>query len=78
MPWKKKPEEDIFSLPKVISMIPGSVKHYEKGGYGLEGQWVDDFHHSVHTVLTGENAGYYNDYRKNGISGKSFQAGLYL
>ncbi|MEQ8819251.1 MAG: malto-oligosyltrehalose trehalohydrolase [Sumerlaeia bacterium] len=32
------------------------------GGYGLSGQWVDDFHHVVHTVLTSENEGYYCDY----------------
>jgi maltooligosyltrehalose trehalohydrolase len=34
------------------------------GGYGLQGFWSDDFHHSVHAVLTGENAGYYQDFGK--------------
>ncbi len=34
----------------------------EKGGYGLDAQWMDDFHHTVHTILTGEKAGYYIDY----------------
>ncbi|MFO8147703.1 MAG: malto-oligosyltrehalose trehalohydrolase [Bacteroidota bacterium] len=38
------------------------INPYEKGGFGLEGQWVDDFHHSLHTVLTGEQEGYYMDY----------------
>ncbi len=33
-----------------------------KGGYGLAGQWCDDFHHSVHTLLTGEQKGYYADF----------------
>lgn len=32
------------------------------GGYGLDGQWSDDFHHSVHTLLTEENRGYYADF----------------
>lgn len=32
------------------------------GGYGLDAQWSDDFHHSVHTLLTGENQGYYSDF----------------
>ena len=27
------------------------VADYDRGGYGLEGQWVDDFHHGVHTCL---------------------------
>jgi maltooligosyltrehalose trehalohydrolase len=34
----------------------------ERGGCGLTGQWSDDFHHAVHTVLTGEWRGYYIDY----------------
>ena len=31
----------------------------DRGGYGLDGQWSDDFHHTVHTILTGERQGYY-------------------
>jgi maltooligosyltrehalose trehalohydrolase len=34
----------------------------ERGGYGLAAQWSDDFHHSVHSVLTGETQGYYEDF----------------
>ncbi len=34
----------------------------ERGGYGLDGQWSDDFHHAVHAYLTGERHGYYADY----------------
>jgi maltooligosyltrehalose trehalohydrolase len=33
-----------------------------KGGYGLAGQWSDDFHHALHTLLTGERNGYYEDF----------------
>ena len=33
-----------------------------EGGYGLDGQWNDDFHHALHTVLTGERTGYYEDF----------------
>ncbi|MBG0740039.1 malto-oligosyltrehalose trehalohydrolase [Paeniglutamicibacter antarcticus] len=31
-------------------------------GYGLTGQWSDDFHHAVHVNVTGETAGYYEDF----------------
>jgi maltooligosyltrehalose trehalohydrolase len=31
-------------------------------GLGMHAQWNDDFHHSVHAILTGERAGYYGDY----------------
>jgi len=33
-----------------------------EGGLGMPSQWSDDFHHSVHTLLTGENVGYYEDF----------------
>jgi maltooligosyltrehalose trehalohydrolase len=32
------------------------------GGYGLDAQWCDDFHHSLHVLLTGEQESYYVDY----------------
>jgi maltooligosyltrehalose trehalohydrolase len=32
------------------------------GGLGMDAQWSDDFHHSVHTLLTGEKSGYYEDF----------------
>jgi maltooligosyltrehalose trehalohydrolase len=33
------------------------------GGYGLDGLWNDDFHHSAQVAATGRNAAYYSDYR---------------
>ncbi len=38
------------------------IKPTKDGGYGLDAQWVDDFHHSLHTLLTGETGGYYEDF----------------
>jgi maltooligosyltrehalose trehalohydrolase len=35
---------------------------HEKGGYDLPAQWSDDFHHSLHTLLTKEQTGYYGDF----------------
>lgn len=32
------------------------------GGYGLSSQWADDFHHALHSLLTGERDGYYSDF----------------
>lgn len=32
------------------------------GGYGLDGLWNDDFHHSARVALTGKNEAYYTDY----------------
>jgi maltooligosyltrehalose trehalohydrolase len=35
----------------------------ERGGYGLDGLWNDDFHHSALVALTGRSEAYYSDYR---------------
>ena len=32
------------------------------GGYALDAQWSDDFHHALHVLLTGEKGGYYADF----------------
>ena len=41
---------------------PKIVRSQEIGGYGIHAQWSDDFHHALHTVLTGERDGYYADF----------------
>ncbi|MDR4493059.1 MAG: malto-oligosyltrehalose trehalohydrolase [Nitrospirales bacterium] len=33
-----------------------------KGGYNLDAQWNDDFHHALHALVTGERQGYYQDF----------------
>lgn len=44
-----------------------------KGGYGLDAQWCDDWHHSLHALLTGERNGYYQDFGKLSHLVKAFQ-----
>jgi maltooligosyltrehalose trehalohydrolase len=41
---------------------PRLVRPRDAGGYGLAGVWADDWHHSLHAVLTGERNGYYRDF----------------
>jgi maltooligosyltrehalose trehalohydrolase len=38
------------------------IRPTELGGYGLDAQWNDDFHHALHTLLTREREGYYVDF----------------
>ncbi|HEX2961552.1 MAG TPA: malto-oligosyltrehalose trehalohydrolase [Ignavibacteriales bacterium] len=45
----------------------------EIGGYGCHAQWTDDFHHSLHTLLTGENSGYYVDFGTMGDMAKALK-----
>lgn len=47
--------ESDLSDPRVITPT-------EQHGLGFDAQWLDDFHHALHTVLTGEHEGYYEDY----------------
>ncbi|MFP4543483.1 MAG: malto-oligosyltrehalose trehalohydrolase [Candidatus Kapaibacterium sp.] len=45
----------------------------EKGGYALDAQWSDDFHHVVHSEVTGERNGYYIDFGGMDMIVKSFK-----
>ena len=39
------------------------LKPVKDGGFGLDGLWNDDFHHSAVVALTGHADAYYSDYR---------------
>src|SRR6185437_14371136 len=41
---------------------PHTVTPRSGGGQGVHAQWSDDFHHALHSALTGENQGYYCDF----------------
>lgn len=41
---------------------PRIVTNREAGGFGCDAQWSDDFHHALHSVITGEKDGYYEDF----------------
>lgn len=47
--------ESDLNDPRVITDI-------RDGGWGLDAQWSDDFHHALHVLLTGERNGYYQDF----------------
>jgi maltooligosyltrehalose trehalohydrolase len=47
----------------------------EQGGYGLDGQWNDDFHHALRTTLTEEREGYYQDFEGLGHLATAMQDG---
>ncbi len=41
---------------------PRVVRPVQVGGYGIDSQWNEDFHHALHALLTGEKQGYYADF----------------
>jgi maltooligosyltrehalose trehalohydrolase len=54
----------LFLIPESDLNDPRLLWPRERGGFALDAQWSDDFHHALHTVLTGENKGYYSDFGK--------------
>ncbi len=61
--------DEAARLGRQVVVIPESdlndvriINPPETGGYGLDAQWNDDFHHALHTLLTGERNGYYQDF----------------
>jgi maltooligosyltrehalose trehalohydrolase len=48
----------------------------ETGGYGLDAQWNDDFHHCLHTLITGERIGYYEDFGAVEQMAKAYREGF--
>ena len=56
---------------------PRLISSPEAGGYGLDAQWSDDFHHVLHVALTGETAGYYSDFGSMGAIAKVLQRAFF-
>ena len=53
---------------------PKLVTSRQAGGYGLDGQWSDDFHHALHAALTGERQGYYGDFGSMAVLAKTLRS----
>jgi maltooligosyltrehalose trehalohydrolase len=55
-----------------VMITPG-----KDGGYGLDAQWSDDFHHALHVALTGETHGYYADFAPLSALAKVCERGFF-
>jgi maltooligosyltrehalose trehalohydrolase len=53
---------DGFLVAESADNNPRIVTPVSSGGFGMDAQWNDDFHHAVHAAITGECTGYYGDY----------------
>ncbi|MBB4895663.1 maltooligosyltrehalose trehalohydrolase [Streptomyces olivoverticillatus] len=58
---------------------PATTRAREAGGMGVHAQWNDDFHHALHTALTGESQGYYADFAADpaGALAKTLRGGFF-
>ena len=57
---------------------PRTVSSPELGGHGLDAQWNEDFHHALHSVLTGERQGYYGDFGRLADLAQALREGFVL
>ncbi|MGO4590819.1 malto-oligosyltrehalose trehalohydrolase [Paenarthrobacter sp. 2TAF44] len=55
---------------------PRLIYPRKDNGYGLEGQWSDDFHHALHVNLSGETTGYYADFESLAVLAKVLEHGF--
>jgi maltooligosyltrehalose trehalohydrolase len=51
---------------------PRVVRSHQRGGYGCDAEWADDFHHSLRTLLTEDRDGYYAEFGRVSQLAKSF------
>jgi maltooligosyltrehalose trehalohydrolase len=51
---------------------PRVMRTPERGGYGCDSAWADDFHHALRTLVTDERDGYYADFGRIGQLAKAF------
>ncbi|QIA09073.1 malto-oligosyltrehalose trehalohydrolase [Draconibacterium halophilum] len=49
------------------------ISPVSSGGYGLDAQWSDDFHHAIHTLTTNERNSYYMDFGETQQLSKSIK-----
>jgi len=49
-------------IPESDLNDPRLIWPRDRGGFALDAQWSDDFHHALHAVITGERNGYYEDF----------------
>ncbi|MEI5521051.1 malto-oligosyltrehalose trehalohydrolase [Streptomyces brasiliscabiei] len=62
-------DRPLFLIAESDLNDPRLVTPRTRGGLGLHAQWNDDFHHALHTTLTGESQGYYEDFARAGLAG---------
>lgn len=58
----------LFLIAESDQCDPRTTAPRAEGGLGLHAQWNDDFHHALHTALTGESQGYYADFARAPIA----------
>jgi maltooligosyltrehalose trehalohydrolase len=49
------------------------IERIKRGGYGMDGQWIDEFHHALRVTVGEERSGYYADFEGIGHLAKAYR-----
>jgi maltooligosyltrehalose trehalohydrolase len=60
--WSARLKRRLYLIAESNRNDSRVIRPRELGGYGLDAQWSDDFHHGLHALLSGERSGYYEDF----------------
>jgi maltooligosyltrehalose trehalohydrolase len=60
--WERELGRSLLLIAESADNDPRVLRPTADGGYGMDAQWSDDFHHALHVLVTGERRGYYADY----------------
>jgi len=65
----------VYTIAESDLNDPRVITPAEDFGLGFDAQWDDDFHHSLHVILTGESDGYYEGFGRVADFARVFERG---
>ncbi|HNU71216.1 MAG TPA: malto-oligosyltrehalose trehalohydrolase [Thermodesulfobacteriota bacterium] len=66
----------IYLIPESDLNDTRLIRCRELGGFGMDAQWNDDFHHALHALMTNERDGYYCGYGQIQDLAKAYREGF--
>lgn len=72
----KKLKKPLYLIAESDLNDPKLLLPKKLGGFNLDAQWNDEFHHALHTLLTHENNGYYQDFGQFNQLQKAYREGF--
>lgn len=74
----KELDRPLYIIAESNRNDPVFVRSRESGGFGLDGQYLDDFPFSLHALMTGEQHKQYRDFSGPGYFAKAYREGFVL
>ncbi len=74
--WSERLNRRIYCIAESALNDVRILRSRELGGFQMDAQWNDDFHHALHTLLTGERNGYYEDFGSIEDMAKAIEEGF--